>query len=308
MTQRVYFGQGEQALVTIPVRDGRPVRVSAATYGIVDARYGDESSNHVVVAAGEAADIDVVSTTLSAKAGRAAADRRALTVVSTVGFEVGHAYLLEAASGAAELVRIAAVASGTVLRTTSEIRGDFPAASTLRNVEVAAAFPADVADDEDSLDGIYVITWSVDGLPPMREAVRVERGEEHLVVGVDDLARLDPSIPRAGGDRVDLTGAIAQARRDLRTDLRLAGVDEANLLAGPIGADAILYRAAALCMHHSDNPAAVRKAESYQARYGELRAALTIGQRTKPDVVVLDKDTVAATEFNPAGLFRAYGE
>jgi hypothetical protein len=308
MTQRVYYGGGEQVIVTVPMRDGRPVRVSAATYEIIDARYGDESSDHVVVAAGEAADIDVVSTTLSAKAGRSAADRRALTVASTVGFETGHAYLLEAASGAAELVRIAAVASGTVLRAAAEIRGDFAAASLLRNVEVSAVFPADVADDEDSLDGIYVITWSVDGLPPMREAIRVERGEDNLVVGVDDLARLDPTIPLAGGDRVDLAGALAQARRDLRDDLTMAGVDEADLLTGRLGASAILYRAAALCMHHSDDPTAVRKAELYHARYGELRAALTIGQKTKPDVVALDKETVAARPFNPASLFRAYGE
>lgn len=269
------------------------MRVTAATYGIFDARFGDGSSDHVVVAAGTAATIDSVSTTLSAKAGRGATDRRTITVASTAGITAGRTYLLQAPSGVVELVRIATVASGTALLAGAEIRGDFPAASTLKGVEVSATFPGSEADDESNLDGMpWVVVWTIDGFPPLRETIHLERGEEALLASLDDLRELDPTLSVTGGDRIDPALALARAHRDLRTDLLMAGANESEMLLGPIGRDAVTYRAAALCMLSNDDDVSKSKAEFYLDRYAKLIAAIKIGAE-KPQVVALDQDSNA---------------
>ena len=304
---RVYYGHGAQPLTTIPHLRGAPVRVTAGTYEIVDTRYGIDSTEHVVVAAGTAATIDATSTTLTAKAGRGATDHRALTVVSTAGLVVGRQYILEGSAGQAELVRIAATPSATLARAAQEIRGDFATGATLRGVEVAATFPADPAADDDNLDADpFVVIWSFAGLPPMREMIHVERGEEAQLATLDDLRELDPHLARHGGDLIDPAAALSRAHKDLRTDLQLAGVSESDLLTGAIGRDAVCYRAAFLCVQHGDDGVSERKAAAYGERYQELRAALVVGSK-KPEVVSLDKDNQNALAVNPARIFYGFG-
>ncbi len=304
---RVYFGSGAQTLITIPHRAGSPVRVAAATYAILDSRYGVDSDDHVVVAAGTAATVDAVSTTLTAKAGRGAADRRALTLTSTAGITSGHTYLVTSPSGAAELVRVEDVVSGTVLRAASEIRGDYATASTFRGIEISATFPADPAADDDNLDSdAFLLVWTIAGFPPLRESIFIERGEEAQLATLADLALLDPHIPLAGGDRVSPAAALGQAHEDLRIDLQLAGVSESDLLAGPIGKSAVTYRAAFLVFQHGDDPVSERKARSYEARYQQLLNGLIVGTK-KPGVVALDKSEESAQAFNPATLFYGFG-
>lgn len=304
---RVYYSKGAQALTTIPHRAGSPVRVTSATYEIIDTRYGVDSDEHVVVAAGTAATVDATSTTLTARAGRGAADRRALTLTSTAGVATGHQFILTSPAGAVELVRVADVVSATVLRTAAEIRGDYAAGSTFKGIEVSATFPADPAADEDNLDSdAFVVVWTMPGLPPIRESVFVERGEEGQLATLDDLAELDPHIPLAGGDRVSPAAALARAHKDFRVDLQLAAINESDLLAGPIGRDAVCYRAAELCFSHGDDPVSERKAKSYGARYQELRAAIVVGA-LKPQVVALDKSDETAKRTSPAMLFYGFG-
>jgi hypothetical protein len=307
-THRVYYGKGEQPLITVPHRGGRPVRLASATYAICDLRHGDTAVEYVVVAAGEAATIDTTSTTLTAKAGRTAETRRRLALTSTADLVEGHSYLLQAATGEAELVTIASVASGTIALAAAEIRGDYPAASTLRGVEVTATFPAEPAADVDNLDGMpWLLVWDFgEGWSPIRETVHLERGEEAQLATLADLLRLDPFLSVQGGDRVDPATALDRAHRDFRTDLLLAGANESDLLAGPIGRDAVLYRAAQLCLHHSEADADRAKAESYGARYQELRTALQVGAK-KPKVTVLDHEDASARPTNTAGLFRMFG-
>lgn len=304
---RIYFGKGDQVVVTIPHRAGAPLRVTAGTYEIVDTRHGVDSADHVVVAAGTAASVDTASTTLTARAGRGASDRRAVTLADTAGLGVGTSYLLEGPAGQAELVRVAAVVSATVIRTAQEIRGDFAAGSTFRGVQVAATFPASPAADDQNLDGEpWAVIWSFAGLPPLREAIRLERGEETQLATLDDLRELDPMLALAGGDRIDPAAALARAHKDLRVDLQLAGISESDLLTGPIGRDAVCYRAAELCFQHGDDPVSERKAKSYGARYQELRAGLVVGAK-KPEVVALDKSEETAETANPARLFYGFG-
>lgn len=307
-THRIYYGKGAQTLTTIPHHRGAPVRVASGTYAIVDTRHGVDSDEHVVVAAGTAATVDAVSTTLSAKAGRAATDRRAVTVVSTTGVAAGHQYILTSPAGAVELVRVAAggVVSGTVLRAAQEIRGDFPTGSTLRGVEVTATFPAPPAADDDNLDNDpWLVVWTFPDLPPIRESIYLERGEEAQLATLDDLRELDPYLALAGGDRIDPAAALARAHRDLRVDLQLAGVSDSDLLAGPLGRDAVTYRAAELCCSHGDDAVSERKAQSYGDRYQELRAALVVGAK-KPQVAALTTDETAK-RVTPATLFHGFG-
>jgi hypothetical protein len=304
-SHRVYFGKGEQTIRTVPHRAGRPVRVGSATFGIFDARYGVDSADHVLVAAGTIASLDTASTTTTALAGRRATDRRVLTVADSASFTAGRRYLLEAADGRAELVRVVAVPSGTAILAAAEILGDYATGSTLRGAEVAATFPAIAADDEDNLDGMpWIVAWTFPDLPPLRESIHLERGEELLLATIDDLAQLDPMLVRIGGDRMEPALALAQAHRDFRTDLALAGANEADFLAGPIGRDAVTYLAAHHALKSSNDESARRRAEDYKARYQELRTALQVG-RDKPEVVALDREQQTRT-VNPASLFRMY--
>lgn len=309
-THRIYYSKGAQPLVTVPHRDGRPVRVTAGTYGIFDTRYPESSEDHVLVAAGTAASVDAVSTTLAAKAGRNAQDHRALSLASTAGMLPGHSYLLEAADGKAELVRIVSVPNATTALAIAEIRGDYPSASTLKGVEVSASFPSGAANDEDSIrnrDGMpWIIVWAFSGFPPLRESIFMERGEESLLATLDDLRELDPYLSNVGGDRIEPSLALARAHRDFRTDLMLAGASEADYLSGPIGRDAVVYRAAALALQHSDDESSQRRAEAYEKRYQEIRASLQIGSK-KPQVTTLDKTQESAEAINPAALFLPFG-
>lgn len=304
---RVYYEGGAQTLTTIPHRGGTPVRVASGTYTIVDTRESDDGDLYEVVAAGTAATIDSTSKTLTAKAGRGATDRRALTMTSTVELVVGSTYILEGLHGATELVRIVALASATVARTAHEIRGEYATGALLRGVQVTATFPAPPAADEDNLDTeAWVIIWTFAGLPPIRESIFLERGEEAQLANLTDLLELDPTLSTTGGDRIDPASALTRAHKDFRSDLRIAGIPEADLLAGPLGRDAVCYRAAHLAMQHGDDPVSERKAASYLARYQELRAAIVVGSK-KPEVVSLDKTDAFAKDYNPANIFYGYG-
>jgi len=306
-THRVYFGKGAQTLTTIPHRAGSPLRVASGTYSILDTRYGVDSDEHEVVAAGTTATVDATSTTLTARAGRVAADRRALTLTSTTGVTAGHQYIVTNPAGAVELVRIDAVVPATVLRAATEVRGDFATGSTFKGIEVTGTFPADPAADEDNLDQeSFLAVWTLPGLPPLRESVFVERGEEGLLATLDDLTELDPMIPLAGGDRVSPATALARAHKDFRTDLQLADVSEADLLTGPIGRDAVTYRAAFLVFQHGDDPVSERKAKGYEARYQQLLNGIIVGAK-KPGVVALDKREESAQASNPATLLWGFG-
>lgn len=303
---RIYFEKGAQALVTVPHRGGAPVRVTAGTFEIVDTRYGVDSDEHVVVVAGTAATIDATSTTLTAKAGRNAADRRAMTMMSTAGLVIGSQYILESVSGQAELVRIAAVPSGTLARTTQEIRGDFATGTALRGVQVSATFPAEPAADEANLDeGAFLVVWSFAGMPPIRESIHLERGEEAQLATLDDLRELDPMLTLAGGDRVDPSAALAAAHKDFRADLQMAGVRESNLLAGDLGRLAVANKAAYHATKHSEDPVTTKKSADYAARYLEIRGAIVTGA-LKENVVALDNEQ-RAKAVNPAALFYGWG-
>lgn len=305
---RVYYNRGAQTIYTIPFDRGRHKRVTAATYGIVDLLYADSSTDHDLVSAGTAATVDSVSTTTTAKAGNAAADRRVLTVASTTSIAAGHCYLLENSAGYNEIVKITEVKSATALLTAAEIVGDYASSSTLKGIEVQATFPLSAANDEDNLQrgrNGWLINWLFTGIDtPYREAIFLERAEELQLATLADLQQLDPMIARIGGDRIDPALALAQAHRDFRTDLMLAGAFEADMLTGPIGRDAVTYLAAWHSMKHLTGESDRARSEHYRRRYDELRAALQVGKQ-KPETIAVDQHD-ETPKANPASLFLAF--
>lgn len=289
-SHRVYFGKGDQVIRTIPHRDKRPVRVESGTYAIYDARFGDVSSDHIVVAPGTAAAISSVSTVLTAKAGRNANDRHAVTVSATADITAGRTFLLTSPAGHAQTITVASVVSGTALLAANEIRGDFPTGSTLQGVEVSATFPAIEADD-DNLDNLpYVVVWDFPGLPPLRDSIFLQRAEEGLAASLDDLLELDSSISNVGGDRRVAETALARAHKDLRTEMLMAGANESDMLLGPIGRDAVLNRAAVYCWMNSTDEHAKAKVAFFHDRWTKLVGSLKLGAE-KPQVVTLALDT-----------------
>lgn len=305
MPTRVYYGKGNQTVYAIPRRNGRAVRVASGTYAILDTRFAEGSAEQVLVASTDVT-LSSASTTISARAGRGAADHRKLTVVSSTNFVEGRTYLLEGVDGYAEEVRVAKVASATVILADNEIVGDYAASSLLRGLEVAGTFPSTAADDPDNLDGLpWIIVWTLPELPPQRDSIHLERAEEAMSATQVDLIQLDPQLGVAGGDRQELSLALARAQRDFRVDISLAGADEALVLAGPIGRDAVLYLAAYHALKGSNDESAMRRCEDYRRRYNELRANLQSGAR-KPEVVSMERRNDATTARNPLNLFRTF--
>lgn len=305
MPSRVYYGKGDQAICIIPRRDGRAVRVASGTYSILNTRYGEGSADQVTVATTNAT-LSTASTTTSARAGRGAADHRKLTVVSSADFAEGRTYLLESADGYSEEVRVARIPSATVILAANEISGDYAAASTLRGLEVSGTFPSAAAGDAVNLDGLpWIIVWTFPDLPPLRDSIHLERAEESMTATQADLVQLDPQLALAGGDRQDLALSLARAHRDFRVDITLAGADEATVLAGPIGRDAVLYLAAYHALKGSNDESAIRRCDDYHRRYNELRAAMQSGAK-KPEIVTSDRRNDNATARNPLHLFRTF--
>ncbi len=287
-THRVYSGRGDQTLRTLPQRGAVPEVVSGGTFAIYDTRFGDTSSNNILVTPGEVATIDAFATTLSNKAGPGAENRRTISVQSTAGMEIGRRYLLTSNKGVGEVVRIQAIPSATDLLVSLEIRGLFPTGSTLRGIEVSFTFPGSAADDSDNLDGeAWVVVWTFPGLPPYRETIHLVRGEEMQLATLEDLVELDPYLANTEGDRIDPAVALRRAHRDVRSDLLMAGAHESDMALGPLGCDAVAYLAAYLCCHHHmDDEGSIKKAAFYLARYQKIIASIKIGD-PKPQVVTL---------------------
>ncbi len=93
-----------------------------------------------------------------------------------------------------------------------------------------------------------------------------------------------------------------RAHKDFRSDLRMAGVSEADLLTGPLGRDAVCYRAAHIATERSDPEISAARL----ARYQQILAAIVVGA-PKPEVVNLDKRDQYAKTVNPANLFFGFG-
>lgn len=302
MIHRLTYGAGAQTVRTVALdQRGQPARVASATYAVVDLRYSADDSGHVL--ASGAATVDSVSTTTASATGRGAADPRAVTVASATGITVGRRYLLQK-GGRAVVVQVAGI-DGTTIRFASPVEVVMASGAAFLGLELSCSVPSAVCDEEDYLDNpdVLALRWTPDGLLPYLEPLFVERTAPAQHASPEDIFKMDPTLHAYAGDDMTAAGALTQAQDDLNVDLLAAGVEDDQILAGPIGRRALIYCAAYHLIKHSTDPSAVTRAERYHARWRELTTALLQG-RDKAKVRRLDED-LAAQGKSVRGRFAA---
>lgn len=271
---KVFYGEGAQAVRTVPMRNGRAVVVGSATFELHDLGYPEDSASRIL--ASGAASIDSVSTMTSAATGRGASDPRAVTVASATGITAGRRYLIQQ-GGRSELVEVEAVSSTTV-RFRVAVAQPFPSGSSFLGVEVSATVPDAVTSEDDYLGASNLaVRWECGDLAPVLEPIFLERYVTASIITRQDVLNLDRTLAGYDGEGLGLDLAIAQAQSDLSIDLLSAGHDDSRVMAGPIGREALKHAAAYHALKHAMGEAEVRRAEHYLKRYSELRANLLIG-------------------------------
>lgn len=166
MSHRVLYGEGAQTLRFIPIGpDGRPNRVTSATYRIDDMRWSTDGAERVVVAAGTAAVLSAASATLSSAGGANASNPQRLHVDNVTSFVDGRRYLLSTADGSSrEVIQCSGIDAGATryIFSLHDIQGIYPVGSTLQAIELEATFPALEANDETEVEeggGPYQVLW-----------------------------------------------------------------------------------------------------------------------------------------------------
>lgn len=280
MQHRLTFQGGAQTIRTVALRDGNPVALTSATYAVVDLRRDADDADHVVEQGN--ATIDSVSTTLAAAAGRSTTNPRQVTVASAVGIAAGRRYLLQS-GGRVELVQVTGV-SGTTLDLAAPLSRSFVVGSAFLGVEASATITADACADEEFVDepNRLAVRWSMTPttgavLQPFLEQLYLERLGPAPLTTPDELLKLDSTLHAYVDDGFTLADALAQAQADYDCDMLAAGVDDDEILAGPIGKRLILYAGAWHLLKSSTEPSAVARAERYHARRQELLASLLQG-------------------------------
>lgn len=226
---RVIYAEGAQTLRHIPVdRQGRAVRVSSATYTMVDLRETEESADRAI-ASGNAT-IGSVSTLLTADAGPSALDSHLLPVTSAVGITAGHVYRVLAADGRSETFRVRRV-DGLNVYATHELAGDYGTTALVQDVEIAASFPAAEANDELELQdgaGPYQVTWEYtidDQLYLVPEIVWLTRYSVQPFITEADVLVAYPTLGSLARRRVTISDGIAAATQDYVAEAESAGRD-----------------------------------------------------------------------------------
>lgn len=303
MSHRITYGGGAQVVRSVPLKAGRAIIAASATFKILDLRYSADSAEHVL--ASGSATVDPVSTTLAAAAGRGNPDPRALVVASATGIVAGRRYLLRS-GGKEALVQIEAI-SGTTLRLAAVLPTFFASGSSLDGVELAATVPSEVAADDDYLGAaVLAVRWEPADLLPYQEQVFIERVGPVAPLSPDGVLTLDPTLASYAGQAMTPEDALAMALDDFRVDLLLAGIDDAEVMGGPLATSAVRYRAAYHILKHSTDESAVRRTEAYGRRYDEIRASFAAGL-SKPKVTHVNPDDNTAKPPSVRSLFRAGG-
>lgn len=277
MIHRLTFSGGAQSVRTVVLRDdGRPIAPASATFAVVDLRHDADDASHEVETGN--ATVDSVATTISAAAGRSTTNPRVVTVASAVGIVAGRRYLLSASGRAPEIVHVTEV-SGTTLVLASSLGGAFPSGSAFTGVELSATVSADVCAEEEYLDqpNRLAIRWTPAGHRPFIEALHIERLAVAPLVSPDEILKLDATLHAYLDGNMSIADALAQAVEDFNVEMLTSGVDDDEILAGPIGRSALKYRAAWHVLKGSTDVSAVSRAERYDARWQHLVSELVQG-------------------------------
>lgn len=292
MIHRLTYQGGAQAVRTIVMReDGRPVAPTSGEYAVVDLRRDADDAEHVVEFG--AATVDSVSTTITAAAGRSTGNPRQVMVASAAGIAAGRRYLLSFGSRRPEVVRVAEM-SGTTLVLASPVPGTFASGSSFTGLELQATISADACADEEFLDqpNVLAIRWSPDGHRPFLEQLHLERLAVAPLASPDEVLKLDATLHAYVDENMTIADALAQAQEDFNVEMLKSGIDDDEVLAGPIGKRAVLHLAAWHVLKTSTDASAVSRAERYHARWQDLVSNLLQGW-DKAKTARLTKDVTA---------------
>jgi len=277
MEHRVIYNQGEQTLYHVPMdRSKRVSRPTSATYSIVDLRRGEDDADREVVAE-TAATIDAVSTTTDAACGNDQANANRIPLTSTTGIVENHTYLLQAADGTREPVRVVAIVTNDYVESAYQLRAAYASGSTFKGVEIAGAFPAAEADDEDEVEGgggPYLVEWAytLSGFEHIqRDTVFIARGSMPHLATVEDMLLIMPNLDeRYGDDSTPLERSLKQAHRAYSADLQVSGIDPAYYLAGEAGRQAVSHLAIWYLVHKDIGEDADTYREIYNKYFGSM--------------------------------------
>jgi hypothetical protein len=269
---KVRYGQGAQTIRFIPIdRHGRPVRVTSATFAIVDVDQGDDSADRTI--ASGSASLAAVDTPLSAAGGAGEPDPRRLTLTSAVGVTVGRQYLVATAAGRALVTVDDVTGSVVTLKHTPAIA--FPSGATFQAIELEASFPLSEANDPDAIEQQrdYQCTWSYSlqgesWVTPQMVWLMRYSGEAWITE--EDVLLAWPTMTSRIRGRVSIHDAITVATQDLIAELESADVRAEYYRTALPGHVAIRNRAIEYCLRWCGGEEDIAAAELYQSRYEKL--------------------------------------
>lgn len=276
----IRYGQGAQTIRFIPVdRAGRPVRVTSATFTIIDIDEGEESPERTI--ASGAASLSAVNTTLSAAGGAGEPDPRALSLTSVAGVTEGRTYLASASNGRC-LVTVDAIA-GSVVTAKDTPSVSFASGAAFQACELEASFPLSEANDSDAIEQgrRYQCTWvyTLQGEQwCTAQSVHLVRYSGEAWITEDFVYRLAPTLADRMRGRFRTSDAIAAATQDLIAELESAGQRAEGYRTGEPGQVAIRFRAIEYALRWLGGETDVSLADLYQSRYERLRDNFITGK------------------------------
>lgn len=302
--QQVKYGRGAQTLRFVPIdRAGRPVRVTSATFVIVDVDESEDSTDREI--ASGSASLAAVNTTLAASGGAGEPDPRALVLTSGTGVTEGRQYLLSTAIGRS-LVTVDAVSSASVqVKNTPSVA--FPSGSAFQAIELEAEFPAGEANDSDAIEEgrRYQIVWTftLQGEEwRTGQMIYLVRYSGEAWITEEDVIRAYPTLPDRIRGKCRISDAICVATEDLIAELESADQRAESYRTSTPGAVAIRNRAIEYCLRWCNTDPDTANADLYMARYERLVQNFITG--TPGNAVKLDKATDQAVNARIDGIFN----
>lgn len=303
---RVIFGQGDQTIRFVPVdRNGRPTRVTSATYSIVDIDRAQDDARRVIATG--AAVLAAVSTTTSAACGHGQPSPQSITLTSAALVSAGRTYLLSSDAGGRSLVTIAAI-TGTNAQTLHRISGAYATGSAFQSIELEATFPAAAAADEEALqDGRrYQIVWTyaIEGEPWITaQLVHFVRYSGEAWITEAECVLGYPTMPDRMRNRGRISDAIAMATDDVIGELEGSNIVAEQYRTSSNGRRAVRFRALEYCLRWLEGADDLALADKYETRFDRL--IRTIITAHPGDAVKLNQtDDAAEGSAEVAGYFR----
>lgn len=293
MTHEVLLGESA-TLRHLPMdSQARPVRITSATYGIVDLRKAIDDADRELVAPGTAAVLGSEATTLASSAGPSSGYAQRLLVASVAGFVVGRRYAIQAEAGHTEVFRVAALDSTTnTIHTQHPIVSEFATGDDVLAVELEATFP--VVDEDTALEsypGDYQVTWSYT-LPDGRdvvapEMVRIRRYSTTPWATPEDLERRYGGLAtRRANESWRITDALFAATENVQVELLAMGLDPELYRASLVGKVLVTLSALEIICRGFHGEQDIADAERFHASYKSMLNGMLTRQPPKGSLVV----------------------